>query len=146
MSCPQAYFNKNIEIKASVENREFFSRNFVNKWTFRDYLIWTGDTSLGSIKTHYRNYKNSLISLSKRQGMDRDLCIYVANLMKKSSDLELKQLREELNEKPDDTVEGSVNIINSVVTDSNIISAQSNSAVSVKPPKRIRESLPSTGE
>ncbi|CEP19901.1 hypothetical protein [Parasitella parasitica] len=41
--------------------------------------------------------------------MDRDLCEYVASLMrKKCSDLELKQLREELNEKHNDTVEGRV--------------------------------------
>lgn len=60
---------------------------------------------------------------------------------KQLSDLELKQLREELNEKPDGTLECSVNIINSVVTDSNIFSTQSNSTVSSRPPKLFMSRL-----
>ncbi|KAI8881108.1 hypothetical protein K501DRAFT_189736 [Backusella circina FSU 941] len=149
MLCPQEYLDKKIEIKTSVKNHEFFSSNFVNNWTFRNYLVWTGDIFLRRIKSYYRDYQNSLISLSKKQKMDRDLCEYVADLMKKKgkfSDLELKQLREELNEKPDDTAERCVNITNSVVTDSNIILAQRNSTVSFRQSKRRRESLPSTGK
>ncbi|KAI9260287.1 hypothetical protein EDC94DRAFT_635250 [Helicostylum pulchrum] len=151
MLCPQEYLNKKIEIKESVKNHNFFSGNVVNKWTLKNYLIWTGDVFLRRIKTYYNDYQNSLTSLSKKQKMDRDLCEYVANLIKKKgeiknnkifSDIELKQLREELKEAP----EGSVNIINSTVNNSNIISAQSNSNVLLTPPKRRRESLPSTSK
>jgi hypothetical protein len=66
---------------------------------------------------------NSLNSSSKKQKMDRNLC---------NSDLDLQRLREELNEKPKDAAEGSVQIINSIVTESNIISAQGNATVSVR--------------
>lgn len=49
-------------------------------------------------------------------------------------DLDLERLREELNEDPQ-VEAGGVNIINSVVTDSNITLAQTNSAVSIRQPK-----------
>lgn len=80
MSCPQEYLDKNIEIKTSVKNHEFFSSNVVNDWDFKNYLVWTGDDFRKRMKTHFREYQNSLTSLSKKQIMDRNLSKHVASL------------------------------------------------------------------
>ncbi|KAI7888701.1 uncharacterized protein EV154DRAFT_304183 [Mucor mucedo] len=141
MSCPEPYLNKKIDIKSSVKNNEFFSSNVVNDWTFKNFVIWTGDIYAKRMKSHLKEYHNSLNSLLKKQNMDRALVQYVTSLLnKKWSDHELNLLREEFNEKP--IIGGSINITNSVVNHSNITNSPS---VSLRQTKRRRSSLPPSG-
>ncbi|KAI7907218.1 uncharacterized protein BX663DRAFT_573460 [Cokeromyces recurvatus] len=124
MSCPQKYVGAKIAVPSYVKNSEFFANNCVNKWSFKDYLNTCTELenpSLKDIKAKRQEYINSLKSLKKNVNLDSDILSFINDLAKaKDSDLNLISILRELATAP------KINIINSTVTNSNVIALRGN--------------------
>ncbi|CEG82487.1 hypothetical protein RMATCC62417_16553 [Rhizopus microsporus] len=141
MTCPSQYVNTKINVDTGVQNCSFFTENCIDQWSFKQFLRAQGKLdfmSLKDIKSCKHEYVNSLFSLSKKSSLDADLLWYINSL------INTKHSNEELITILNDIKAPKINIVNSTIQNSNIITAEGSSAVSVSAKNKGKRKLNSS--
>ncbi|CEI93020.1 hypothetical protein RMCBS344292_07265 [Rhizopus microsporus] len=127
MTCPSQYINTKIKISTDVQNNSFFANNFIDQWSFMNFVRAQGQSqqlSLKDMKALKQEFVNSLFSLQKKSTLNASLFSYISKLINtKHTNTDFVDILNELKAP-------KINIVNSNLQHSNVIFTEGSSAVS----------------